>query len=206
MEHPMPDAGNPRLTRRLARRIPAPLRRFLREEDAAIVAEAVIVLPLLLWAYIALFVYWDTFRSINTMQKATYTIADMISRQRTGINSAYVDGAQSVLDYLIDDGVVSTLRVTSVTYSQANDRFEVHWSRTTDSVKLPALTTVSLQNYAAQIPVMTPGDYVVIVEVILPYTPAFNVGLSAQTFSQFVVTRPRFLPCIPMDNISCPVT
>ena len=195
-------SAKPRLTDRL----PASLRRFLRGEDAAIVAEAVIVLPLLLWAYIGLFVYWDTFRTINTLQKATYTIADMISRQQTGINSSYVNGAQSVLDYLINDGTSSALRITSVTYSQANDRFEVHWSRTTDAARLPALTTISLQDHSSQIPVMTPGDYVVIVESIMPYTPAFNVGLSAQTFSQFVVTRPRFLPCIPMDNVSCPVT
>lgn len=191
---------------RLKGRLSAPIRRFLRDEDATIIAETVVVLPILLWAYIGLFVYWDTFRTINTLQKATYTISDMISRQQTGIVSNYINGAHSVLDYLIDDGVVSTLRVTSVTFSQANNRFEVHWSRTTDGAKLPALTTVSLQDYSAQIPVMTPGDYVVIVEVILPYTPAFNVGLGPQTFSQFVVTRPRFLPCIPMDNVSCPVS
>ena len=32
-------------------------------------------------AYLALFVYWDAFRSVNTTQKAAYTISDMISRE-----------------------------------------------------------------------------------------------------------------------------
>ena len=35
------------------------LRDFGRDEKGTIMAETVIVLPLLLWAYLALFVYWD---------------------------------------------------------------------------------------------------------------------------------------------------
>lgn len=183
------------------------LRRFLRNEEASIVAETVIILPLLLWAYIGLFVYWDAFRELNTVQKAAYTISDVISRQQTGIASSYVTGVKKVLDYLIDDpSVASTMRVTSVAYSSTNSRFEVHWSRSTDVVKMPVLTTTTLQDYKSSIPDMNAGDYVVIVEVMVPYVPAFNVGMADQTFHEFIVTRPRFLPCIPMDNVSCPVT
>ncbi len=187
-------------------RLPHAIRRFLRNEEAALVAEAVIVLPLLLWAYIGLFVYWDAFRSLNTVQKAAYTISDMISRQQTGIATSYVNGAHRVLDYLIDQDLATTMRVTSVSYSDTNSRFEVHWSRTTNQLSMPPLTTTTLQNYLSQIPTMTAGDYVVIVEVTAPYHPVFNVGMADQKFHEFIVTRPRFLPCIPMDNISCPVS
>ncbi len=76
-------------------------------------AEAVIVLPLFLWAYIALFVYWDAFRSMNTVQKAAYTISDMISREKTGKTTAYVNGMSKVLEYLIDEDQDARLRVTS---------------------------------------------------------------------------------------------
>lgn len=187
-------------------RLTGALRRFVRNEEAAMVAETIIVLPLLLWAYIGLFVYWDAFRSLNTVQKAAYTISDMISRQQTGITTSYINGAHRVLDYLIDDDVVSTMRVTSVAFSAANNRFEVHWSRSTNNVLMPPQTTTSLQNYISQIPNMTAGDYVVIVEVTVPYHPAFNVGMADQTFREFIVTRPRFLPCIPMDSVTCPVS
>lgn len=187
------------------KRLAPALRRFLKNEDAAIIAETVIVLPLLLWAYIGLFVYWDCFRSLNTIQKATYTISDMISREQTGITTDYISGTKRVLEYLIDPGQDASMRVTSISWSDVNARFEVHWSRTTDPSVFPVLTTMALQDYAAQIPTMTAGDYVVIVEVRVPYVPSFNVGLTAQTFNEFIVTRPRFLPCIPMDNISCPV-
>ena len=57
------------------------LRRFLRDESATIMAEAVLVLPFMLWSYLGLFVYWDSFRVMNKVQKASYTISDMISRE-----------------------------------------------------------------------------------------------------------------------------
>lgn len=182
------------------------VRRFLHDEEATVIAETVIVLPLLLWAYIGLFVYWDCFRSLNTVQKATYTVSDMISRDmsQNGITSAYVTGLHDVVQYLIDHDQTSTMRVSSIYWSTVNDRFEIHWSRTTNTTGMPALTTTSLQNYTAQIPTMSPGDTAIIVEVRVPYVPVFNVGMTNQTFSEFVVTRPRFEMCIIMDGILCP--
>ena len=192
--------------KRLVNSLPRQVRRFLHREDGTVIAEALIVLPVLLWAYIGLFVYWDCFRSLNTVQKATYTVSDMLSREETGIQSSYIEGLHKVLDYLIDKDQHATMRVTSVTWSDTNQQFEVHWSRTTDGAIMPELTTGTLQDYAGHIPLMTPGDYVVIVEVQVPYKPAFNIGLTDQVFSEFIVTRPRFLPCLPIDNISCPAS
>lgn len=190
----------------LLRHLPQPIRRFLRGEDAAVIAEAVIVLPLLLWAYIGLFVYWDCFRSLNTVQKAAYTVSDMLSRQQTDIPTSYITGLHKVLEYLIDKDQNASMRVTSVYYSTANSDFEVHWSRTTNAAVFPEMTTASLQNYRSQIPTMTAGEYNVIVEVSVPYVPLFNVGLTNQTFTEFIPTRPRFLTCIVLDKIPCPVS
>ncbi len=192
--------------KRLLNHLPRPLRQYLRREDGSVTAEALIVLPVLLWAYLGLFVYWDAFRSVNIVQKASYTVSDMLSRSNVGIASSYITGLKKVLEYLIDQNQNSTLRVTSVSWSTVNNRFEVHWSRTTNAAIMPAQTTGSLQTYAGHIPTMSAGDYVVIVEVQVPYHPAFDVGLGDQLFNEFIVTRPRFLPCIPMDNITCPAT
>ena len=183
------------------------LRRFARDESATVIVEAVIVLPLFLWAYIALFVYWDAFRSKNAVQKASYTISDVLSREKdkNGIKMAYITGLAKVMQYLVDEDQTVRMRVTSVNYSDANKRFEVHWSRSPGNTMTPQ-TTATLQNYAYENPTMTSGVYVVIVEVEVDYVPAFDVGLPLQTFSQFIVTRPRTLPCIAIDNISCPIT
>jgi Flp pilus assembly protein TadG len=177
--------------------------RFGRDESGTVVAEAVIVLPLFLWAYIALFVYWDAFRSMNTVQKAAYTISDMISREKTGKTTAYINGVQEVLEYLIDENQDARMRVTEVTKSGANDRFEVHWSRSPGNT-MTLLTTSMLQDYAGKIPSMSDGDYVIIVEVQVEYQPTFDIGMPDQTFSEFIVTRPRFVPCIPMDTAGVP--
>lgn len=191
--------------RNLTSKLRLPLRSFGRDEGGSVVAEAVIVLPLFLWAYIALFVYWDAFRSMNTIQKAAFTISDMISREQTGITTAYVDGMSKTLEFLIDEDQDAKMRVTSVTWSMANNRFEVHWSKSPDN-KLPELDNASLQTLAYQIPAMSPGDYVIVLEIEVGYEPTFDVGMPDQTFRQFIVTRPRFLPCLPLDTISCPVT
>lgn len=181
-------------------------RRFGRDESGVLMAEALIVLPVMLWSYLALFVYWDAYRSINTSQKAAYTISDMISREMVTLPTNYITGARDVMRYLVDDDQSVKIRVTSVTWSDTNDRFEVHWSRSPDNA-MPQLTTATLQTYAARIPKMAAGDFVTIVETSVSYHPAFNVGLNNSEQQQFVVTRPRFLTCINLANVTpCPLS
>ena len=182
--------------------------RFGRDEAGTVVAEAVIVLPLFFWAYIALFVYWDAFRSMNTVQKAAYTLSDMISRDqnRNGITSAYIDGMKQVMNYLIDENQDPHLRVSSIYWSNTNNRFEVQWSRSPNNQMTP-MTTALLQGYSNAIPTMAAGDTVILVETEVDYVPAFNVGMPNQVFRQFIVTRPRFRTCILMDGqVGCPIS
>ena len=180
----------------------AQMRRFLRDETGTLLAEAVIVLPLMLWAYMALFVYWDAYRSINTVQKASYTVSDMVSREMVTLNAQYVPGMRDLMRYLIGRNQDIKLRVTSVAWSDANKRFEVDWSRSPDS-KMPQLTTATIADLAYRIPKMADGDRVMLVETEVAYHPAFNVGLSDSTLKQFIVTRPRFVPKICLINVVC---
>lgn len=66
------------------------IRRFARDERGSLLAELVIILPIGVFAYFALYVYWDAFRSMNIVQKASYTISDTISREMTTFTPAYV--------------------------------------------------------------------------------------------------------------------
>ena len=184
------------------------LARFFNDERGSVVAEAVIVLPMLLWAYIALFVYWDAFRSTNTVQKAAYTLSDMISREQSkvGIQTSYINGMKQVMNYLIDDDQDPRLRVSSIYWSPGDNQFEVQWSRSPNNQMTP-LTTTSLQHYASALPVLAPGDTQILVETQVDYLPAFNVGMPNQVFRQFIVTRPRFRTCILMDGqVGCPIS
>ena len=176
--------------------------RFRRDERGSVIAEMVITLPLLIWAYMAMYVYWDAFRMINSVQKASYTISDMVSREMLPIDTNYINGLRDSMNYLVREDTTVKMRLTSITYSQINSRFEVHWSRSPGNV-VPQLTTATLQAMISKIPTMADGDYVVLVESWVTYTPLFDVGLDNTEMSQFVVTRPRFVPKICLTGMSC---
>jgi Flp pilus assembly protein TadG len=170
--------------------------RFARDERGAILMETVIMLPILIWALMAMAAYWDIYRTINRQQKAAYAVADVIARQRT-LTTAYVDAMDNVVNYMLDDGQTVKLRLTSVGWDDATSKFIVKWSWSPDS-KLTKLTNTTLQPLTAKIPAMTASSTIVLLETQLEYTPniqvAFtdNVGVEEQTLTQFIVTRPRF--------------
>ncbi len=66
------------------------------------------------------------------------------------------------------------------------------WSKATDSK--PDMDDAMLALVETQIPVMNPGDSVILVETHSSFSPIFNIGLNDMWFDQFVVMRPRFKP------------
>lgn len=55
--------------------------RFCREERGSVTVEAVITLPLLIWAIGATYEFFEVHRYQSARDKASYTIADMLSRE-----------------------------------------------------------------------------------------------------------------------------
>lgn len=176
------------------------LRRFRREEDGLIMTEFLIMLPLLIWTFMALFVYWDIFRTINHSQKASFAVSDLISRQ-SEIDIAFVNGMKTVIEHL-SNGRDVDVRISSVEWDE-DDGYRVLFSRSPGNT-MPAHTDASITNAADRIPVMADNESVVIVETRTPYEPAFNVGLNEQVFSHFVVTRPRYFRRVCLIEEPCP--
>ena len=110
-------------------RLLSPFRRFARSDDGTIVTESVIILPLLIWAYLAMFVYWDAYRTQNTMIKASYTVADMISRRLEPVNATYVTGLKTVFDFILNSEHETGMAVTSVQWRANENRYVVLWSQ-----------------------------------------------------------------------------
>lgn len=186
------------------------LKRFWQDESGVLLAEALIMLPLLIWAFLALFVYWDLFRTINTSQKAAYSISDLMSRQAV-VSPTFVDGMKNVLDFLTMGSAGTRMRITSIQYDQPNNRYLLLFSRSSSPTKMPAYTQASVQPLKTRVPNMSHLDSVIIVETEVDYIPGFNTGVmnvgtgvSPQTFQQFIVTRPRFYRRICMTIPVCP--
>jgi len=182
----------------LKNQLPPFLRRFCRDQRASISLEAVLLFPLLVWAYVATFVFFDAFRAQNTTLKAAYTLSDMLSRETDPVTQDYLDGLNTVFDYLTFTPNPTWIRVTVITWDEADDRFEVLWSETTKSN--PKWTTATLQTIADQIPAMSNGDRSILVETTMRYRPAFRISFGEIDFENFVVTSPRFAPQLLWSN------
>jgi Flp pilus assembly protein TadG len=182
--------------RRPIRTMSASLRRFRQREDGYLVVESALILPFLLWAFVALYSYWDGYRAVTQVQKATFAVADLISREQRPVNATYINGMRRTMDTILPGDMDSEVRVTSIKWVEADSRFEVEWSARSGTLA-PLLTTGTLAPLVSKIPDMSDGDTAVIVESWVDYEATFVLGgLQDTRMSQFVVTRPRFAPRI----------
>lgn len=182
------------------RRILKPIARFRRAETGALSVEAVIIFPLLVWVYTAMFVFWDAYKTENINLKSAYTVADMISREQRPIDAAYLAGARTIFEFLNPGDTNQQLRVSVVSMnvdSDGNQFLQLVWSQGTEG--LPGHG--SLIQIQDRIPMMAPGDQVIVVDTTTDWTPLFNVGLQARTFAQTVVTSPRFVPQVLWNGV-----
>ena len=183
----------------LRRALRARLHRFRQDESGFISIEAIIVMPLLLWVFLALFVYWDAFRTENTSIKSTYVIADMISRESMPVNNAYINGMHQVFRYMNDTDEDTWIRVSSVQFRQSDNTYRVVGSRTTNASRAPLHTTATMATQRHRLPILADQDAVIVVETWRRFTPAFKVGLGRRTFYEFTVVRPRLLIPLPIS-------
>jgi hypothetical protein len=114
-----------------------------------------------------------------------------------------LDGMQGLMNYVLDRDQEAAMRITSVQWVEAQNRYYVLWSHSPERRMLP-WTNRSVSQIAGRIPDMANGQSVIIVEVEVGYRPAFDAGLSDQTFRQFIVTRPRFMTRVCMTS-GCPI-
>lgn len=185
------------------------LRRFVAGETGAVSVETVIMFPLLLWAYAAMFIYWDAYKAQNVNLKATYTIADMISREDSGvlITPDYIDGMNSVFSYLIRRNQGNDVRVSVVDFvtdpsnPTAPANMVLQWSHATGAY----LGHTDIAALEDDLPEMPGGSELIVVETRMTWSPPFNftlepIGLDTRDMTNLVFTGPRFAPQIEWDG------
>lgn len=181
---------------------------FLRDEDGLILAEGLIMLPLIIWALVAMFIYWDVFRTINVTQKAAYSVADLLSRQRDTIPLTFFNGLQNVSDFLTPGGHPVKLRVTSIECNSptgtkicnlTTGTYKKLFSRSPGN-KVPELTETQINTMwrGKKIATLNNLESVFVVEMTVDFKAQLQtvlagllVNVTDQTFGEFIVTRPR---------------
>jgi hypothetical protein len=161
--------------------------------------EAVLVFPLLLWAYAAMFVYWDAFKTQNINLKAAYTVADLITRSGgEPIFPDYVDGTNAIYNFLIRKDEGNDLRVSAIqmrtdpSTPTAPPSHDLEWSYGTGLIQARTDLT-GLEN---RLPDLAAGAQMIIVEATMTWSPPINftlepLGLSTMEFQNMVFAIPR---------------
>lgn len=167
------------------------LRRFLGSESGSVTVEAVLVLPILCWAYLGTFAFFDAFRTQSVNVKAAYTIGDVLSRQTDYITPEFLDSLYALQDVLTATEEPTRMRISAVRYT--GGKLEVRWSKVRGS-GVPELTTSTVDAVSHHVPVaaLSDGEVVILTETWMEYAPPFDVGLDKLEFAEVVVTPPRY--------------
>jgi hypothetical protein len=168
------------------------LKRFHDDTRGSVAIEAAIILPMLFWAYIAMFVFFDAYKTRSMTEKAAFTISDMLSRETAAIDDYYLGSTRKLFDLLAQSDSPSGLRVTVVSYSGVTKEHSLEWSKTIGN--MDELEAARLSDFVVRLPAIAAGESIIVVETRSTYEPALNVGLGNNTIETFIFTRPRFAP------------
>ena len=173
-------------------RLKTALAGFGRKEDGTIALEAMIVIPVIFWSFLATFSVFHSFRTYSINQKAAFTIGDAISRETAPLDDEYLTGAYSLFNYLAGATGDPAIRVTSLRWDGNNERFYRDWSKTRGP--RPELSNDDVREWATRLPVMPHNERVMLVETWADYEPPFKTGIEQREIRNFIFTRPRFAP------------
>lgn len=176
------------------------LQDFRDDERGSFMVESVIALPLLFWTVAATFEFFEVHRYRSVREKATYTVADMISREQDVVTDTYMDNAKVLFDEITNDDGTNQLRVTIIRYDAVSDTYGVSWSEVRGTGPLGVLTDTDVANSHATLPMMSDGEEVIVVETSSNYDSLFDLVLTGTLrIDTRVFTSIRFAPQICFD-------
>lgn len=183
--------------------------------------EFIIILPLIIWAYAGIYVFWDAYKAQNISVKAAYTISDLISRADVDITETGLDRMHQMTSFLNYDQHPVRLRVSFVDMRQdaaGNPELELRedGSRVRGPAPVAPFDELQVKPFTPHttistlepfIPMMAVGDSAIIVETELDYTPLFRFQIAPMRpliLTNFIVTRPRSGGTIGFASASAP--
>lgn len=163
--------------------------RFADSEDGALSIEAAIMLPVLVFLYVAGFQYFESYRREAEIFKANYAVADLLSRRGDLITPSDLEGLQNVFEAIVAAAPnAAYMRFSEV--RRTDDGVVVVWSYATDEQS--ALSTAALQGYLTQVPTLAPHERATIVESFVYDQPFFAVGLEDRIIGNFITVSQRY--------------
>lgn len=191
------DTTRPPLTGR--RGLRQRLKRFLRARKGTVAVEAMVAMPVLIFALLMTVLLSDMFKSQTTSLRAAYTVADTLSRRVDPVDGDYIDGTATLYRYLARARHGTWLRVSSIAYDPLNEHHLIVWSHNAKGGQ--PLTTAELnQGLHNRLTVLPEGETLILVEAGTQWKSFAEGWFGNREFVQVAVTRPRFTPQLRFDD------
>lgn len=172
------------------------LRDARKDVDGATTVEFMLVMPLIIFWFAGTFTFFDAYSEWTRSVKATYTVADVMSRQFEMADN-YEDDMNSLFASIMGENSNNTyVRISSI--EKENDAFKIHWTEASGQH-----TGLANDNEIPTelIPNILNGEAVILVESYMEFIPFQDyVGLTAKTLSKKVVISPRFTPKLEKES------
>lgn len=184
-----------------AARLRTQLRRFREREDGAITIEAMLILPMLLWSMLASYTFYDGYRQGSRNIKAAYAVADVLSRERNMIDSAYMNTMLELMDRMVSTRAPVSLRIAYLNYNAEDDVHNVFWTCVRGD-RFPNWDDGTIAQIKDALPAMPDNGKMIVVETHNVYQPPFDIGFDINAFDMgnFVFTHPRVFDNIELTN------
>lgn len=166
------------------------LLKYFKRQDGSFSVEAILMFPMLVWGFMAMYVFYEGLRESNINLKATYTLSDLLSRQVDEVGDIDIDGMAQVYAWLSRSITPTAIRVSVVRYDQPNEEHDLLWSR---GVGRDDLTQELVDSKITPlVPLMANASSAIVVETWTTYVPIMRIGLMETDIHNVVVTTPRF--------------
>jgi len=201
------------------------LRGFADDAAGTVKIEFIVVFPLILGWILSSFVFFDAYKNFSRSSKATYAVADIISR-RTSVDTGFILNLHDMMDAMVpwsDNN--KELRVTSLIYvkvsggdpngldedgdgiqdcydddSDATCEYQVQWSEASGTTVTYSGSNLP-QDVLDVLPDIAENDTIILTETRVPYRPLLdNLGLDGMAWENAQATRPRYIAAIALDN------
>jgi len=167
------------------------LRAFRRNISGSTIVEFALLAPVLLTVLLGSVTAFDMYRNAQNVEKATFTIGDMLSRQ-TVVNDTTLNGMLDLLRNLVPTSSDGGLRITSLT--KKNGVYVVQWTQRKGN-NVPT-TPIPV----AMVPNIVEGDSVLVTESYVPHEAMIaGFGFGNIVFHGQAAHRPRFVTAIPFQ-------
>lgn len=172
-------------------------RRFRRSQSGATTIEFMIVMPLIAFWFAGTFTFFLGYSEWTRSVKATYTIADILSRQME-VDDDFIENMNTLYASMMGQRANDVwVRVSSIEKTsrglklQWSDASGHHFSLTENAEIPQEVIPETLVN----------GETVVLVESHAPFLPfQANVGISATTLTKKIAISPRFNSKVDYKN------